>query len=594
MSGGDATAGRGLPIVFVQLGSRTPGFLATSAAQARAVTGEPTVVVGPRAGAAYRSPGLDRFRASERLSELGLRGFWRHACERFFVLEEHMRRAGLERCFHLESDVLLYLAPGDFDGWLRRVYGGSVAVCPLTDGEDTAAAMYVGSLAALAAFNDALLELVALGPEGLLAAHGGPMANEMRMLHILRRDGLAGALPTTISEGEAVGAPCLFDPASYGQWAGGTHSRPGSPYAGDHHAIGRELLAGRCDLAWDPRRHAPSVVAAHGGGAWPLATFHVHSKRLADWAWTDLAVARRTRLRRRSPFGDEVVTGERLQGLAELSFVPAETESLHRGLARFAPERVVVDDWAQVAPAEIARASARRVLFVYTHALDGFVEHVWPRLEGEGYVLVTHNSDAAVDARHAGWIDAQGAKLRCWFAQNAVVAHPRLVPLPVGIANSMWAHGNLRALERAAAAGEPARELLHARFDPGTHSERSLAFEALARAFPGVHADANRRLRFPAYLAELARHRFCVCPRGNGPDTHRFWECQYLDVVPVVRRSPDVEHWQLAGLPVVILDDWSELTRERLEAEQPAVSARRRELLALSHYRGLVQAASSR
>ncbi len=120
-------------------------------------------MIGPRDAARYRGPQLDRFRASEQLSSFGLGGFWRYACERFFVLEEHMRRTGLERCLHIESDVLLYLAPGDFDAWLRARYAGAVAVCPLTESEDTAAAMYVGSLAGLAALNDALLELVALG-----------------------------------------------------------------------------------------------------------------------------------------------------------------------------------------------------------------------------------------------------------------------------------------------------------------------------------------------------------------------------------------------------------------------------------------------
>ncbi len=64
-------------------------------------------------------------------------------------------------------------------------------------------------------------------------------------------------------------------------------------------------------------------------------------------------------------------------------------------------------------------------------------------------------------------------------------------------------------------------------------------------------------------------------------------------MIPVVRRSPDVVHWQELGLPVVILEDWSELTSARLEAERPAVSMRRRELLALSRYRELVQGATT-
>ena len=275
------------PVVLVHLGSRAPRFLNVSVEQVRAVSGHRPVVIGPGMGAGYRGEKLDRFRASEQLSRLGLGLFWRYACERFFVLEEYMRRAGLARCLHIESDVLIYVAPREYDAWLRQTYGDGVAVCPLTADEDTAAIMYVGSREALARLTDELLELVALGPERLLELHGGPMANEMRMLRLLRDGGLAGALPTTVAEGEALGAPCLFDPASYGQWIGGTHSRPGVPWAGEHHAIGRDLIATRHEVLWDAHVRQPLVRQTddRSGELWRLANLHVHSKHLERWAW---------------------------------------------------------------------------------------------------------------------------------------------------------------------------------------------------------------------------------------------------------------------------------------------------------------------
>jgi putative cell wall-binding protein len=36
------------------------------------------------------------------------------------------------------------------------------------------------------------------------------------------------------------------------------------------------------------------------------------------------------------------------------------------------------------------------------------------------------------------------------------------------------------------------------------------------------------------YLRELSTYKFCLCIRGNGIDTHRFWESLYLGVVPVI------------------------------------------------------------
>ncbi len=270
-----------LPVVLIHLGSRYPPHLRACAAQVRAASGYDPLVVGHRMAERYDGESLRRFRAVEGLSGLGDR-FWRYACERFFVLEEVMARRGIDRCIHIESDVLMYQGPAQLAGWLMATYGDALAACPLTDTEDTAAIMYVGSLASLRDFNVELLRLVTLGPAALLERHGGTMGNEMRMLHVLRTElSACRPLPTTIEEALAEGAPCLFDPASYGQWVDGIPGRPGVPYAGEHHAIGREFLAGRYELRWDAQVRMPTVRRIDDPlTEWPLANLHLHSKRL--------------------------------------------------------------------------------------------------------------------------------------------------------------------------------------------------------------------------------------------------------------------------------------------------------------------------
>lgn len=273
-----------MDVALVHIGAPTPRYLQECVAQIEGVAGRPPLVVRPRQARRMRNPKLARFRRDEALTDMGLAGFWRFSCERFFVLEQALREAGIDRALHIENDNLLYASPDDYEGWLTDTYGTQLAICPLTKDEDTAGVMYVGSLAALSAFTDALLELVELEPEKLLERHGGPMANEMRMIHLLRTEhGLAQALPTTVAAATELSSPYVFDPASYGQWVDGTPSTPGVPYAGDHHFIGADILAGNLRVSWDAQQRFPTVFSSPDDRELPLANLHIHSKRLERW-----------------------------------------------------------------------------------------------------------------------------------------------------------------------------------------------------------------------------------------------------------------------------------------------------------------------
>lgn len=83
------------------------------------------------------------------------------------------------------------------------------------------------------------------------------------------------------------------------------------------------------------------------------------------------------------------------------------------------------------------------------------------------------------------------------------------------------------------------------------------------------------------WLEAIPVHRFVLAPFGHGLDTHRISEILLMGGVPVMRQSTisscydDTDNtWRVGGvavtrgsLPVVILKSWSELTKERLEAE---------------------------
>lgn len=286
----------------------------------------------------------------------------------------------------------------------------------------------------------------------------------------------------------------------------------------------------------------------------------------------------------------QLVTSERLQALADVTLLPRMIARRGRGPGASRQQVIEFETHRELSDEQLARLSATRSMFVYTDALELFKEHVWPRLTGSGYVLITHGSDTEIDARQLPWIGRAGGKLGHWFAQNLLTEHPKLTPLPIGLANRQWPHGDLEAVARTVAPAKRAG-ILHAAFTLDTHPDRERAWAAVTRAFP-ASALPDVTQPFAQYLADLARHRFCACPRGNGIDTHRFWECQYFGVVPVVERSTHTEMWAKRGLPMLLLDDWSELSADRLRSASPTAELGR-EWLELSHYAGIVQAAAS-
>jgi len=70
-------------------------------------------------------------------------------------------------------------------------------------------------------------------------------------------------------------------------------------------------------------------------------------------------------------------------------------------------------------------------------------------------------------------------------------------------------------------------------------------------------------LPFDEYIKEMADHKFVISPEGSGYDCFRTWESLYCGRYPVVKRRYFTEYFSLY-LPMVVIDDWDEVTEEFL------------------------------
>jgi hypothetical protein len=172
------------------------------------------------------------------------------------------------------------------------------------------------------------------------------------------------------------------------------------------------------------------------------------------------------------------------------------------------------------------------------------------------YVLITHNGDANIGSREAALIDE---KILCWFAQNVVIEHPKLVPIPIGVENARLAGAGRRSALRRLEKDIPRKNgRMLAAFTAHTNPEaRNRALEELRE---NPLADIQEvRMSQESYASMLRQYSHVASPPGNGIDCHRTWEALYARTIPVVQPSVCMKYFRDIGVPVLIQDSWRDI-----------------------------------
>lgn len=469
--------------------------------------------------------------------------FWFHTSARFLVLAEYMRRTGVEDVIHLENDVSLHFDPATR---LDAFRSHAELAVPLDRHRAIAGIVWYANANA------------AIGLSRHILANS--QSNDMESLGAFcdQNPDIAKPLPTlpllyAKEKGLSAARYCqgldqfggIFDAAAIGQYIGGVHwlNNPHDTRFFINESSDLDLR--EFDLSWDVKDGVRFLSLNRIGERVPVLSIHAHSKDIPGISPFNHGVA---------TIVSDVVTGERLQAIADLTIGSPMITRFH-GCGNIRSKELVEipqNEAGQLLVPDtelIEKCRAARVIFLYTHLMLYFKRYIAPRLEAP-FVLLTHNSDHGVglddlDILNHPWLT------RCW-GQNVEAAHFRLSPLPLGLANQQW--GPARIEQIVAKAGHIQKDkLLYVNLS-ATHPSRADALKAVAGV---AGATIESKVDFEHFVSEMARHKFCLCPRGNGLDTHRFWEALYLDSIPVIIKSD----WTSAysELPLLLLGSWDEL-----------------------------------
>ena len=201
-------------------------------------------------------------------------------------------------------------------------------------------------------------------------------------------------------------------------------------------------------------------------------------------------------------------------------------------------------------------------------------------------VLVTGYSDHPIDRMELDLLEQPN--LKAWFANNINIRHPKLHAVPLGLPNEVdyAIQGNTRAIHEVAQSPKVIKNLAYMNFKIETFpAERRKVHDMFVDKSwvtkGGLNCDVDGHKQ---YLKDIQSHKFCICPRGNGFDSHRLMEALYLGTIPVVKKCIAME--QFYDLPCVFIDDWDQVTEEFLQKKYEEIMKRDYDLskLYVSHW----------
>jgi hypothetical protein len=141
------------------------------------------------------------------------------------------------------------------------------------------------------------------------------------------------------------------------------------------------------------------------------------------------------------------------------------------------------------------------------------------------------------------------------FLQNSYISNEKYRTLPIGIENLRWGKNGFKGLFSDSYPQVTKKDaILVGPFSP-THPERDEL--GLWKNIKDSKLFIGKEYLKPSELAILSsKYRFVACPRGNGTDTHRFWEALYRGSIPVVKESRWSNSIRDLGLPILELREW--------------------------------------
>lgn len=200
---------------------------------------------------------------------------------------------------------------------------------------------------------------------------------------------------------------------------------------------------------------------------------------------------------------------------------------------------------------------------IYTNPVDAVLlfKYLKNLKHIKNLVLVTSQTDEPVTKK---LFQKKPEAISKWFSTNVAYNHKDLIPIPLGVANNYSPKNLLINSFSSIEKDLPKINKLYINMQKNTNRTLRGNLKDFFSKFEWVEID-EPNLTLEDYLTKLRKHKFILCPQGNGIDTHRIWESLYAGSTPVVVKNQ--AHSNLKNLPIIFVDRFEDLTFEALQEE---------------------------
>ncbi len=482
-------------------------------------------------------------------------GFWIYTTTRFLYIAACMEKYNINNVFHIESDVMIYAKLQETQNKLKDLkMDDKIVAVQDSDSRAICSIVYIPNIEEITKYSDYIIS----------QCDKGIFLNDMDLMGSYKDKYHFPDSPYDTQgfhrSNQIVRLLGVFDGGAIGQYLGGIDFNNIdqkiilSKYVNPTRGFINETSTFKPNTTVYKKKKSSKGKTYLIGDNYNLNAIHVHSKQLYlfssifDIEYTD------------------IISGDRVIEICDFVITDVNQYTYSVNLQNHAKNILLVENFNDInvnrlntCIDEYANDKKEIKLFVFIDVMENFMNYILPNLSVKyKYIIYSHNGDYPFDKKYIDLVNDE--RISKIYAQNLNLKSEKVNFLPIGIARNMFPHGNLDILYDNMINTYKNKKIknIYVNVNEYTHPIRKKLMDKI-RFHRNKWEISTGGLSYEEYLKELSQYRFCLCIRGNGLDTHRFWESLYLGVIPVVYKCEELnnmlDYLKEKNVPFFIITD---------------------------------------